>query len=132
MPTITSILARVIPKLQKIEEHPMIVISRMSAKVTSNPFQGQKNEVYDVNIEMPCVFSSLPEIVKAAGNMTTIEQNYFYFLTTEIIAAETKYSPDNVTGTITFKDRFIFQGHRYVPTSIDNTFGLWKIKADKE
>jgi len=132
MPTIRQILKKVVPKLQAIEENPTVQLIRISGTVTSNPFQTQKNEVYDVSFTVPCIYSEQPEIVRAAGNIYTDKATYLFIQTDDLLEAERKYSPDNVTGKVTKKDRFIFKEGRYAPSEIQEIFGLWKIKVDGE
>lgn len=132
MPTITQILDKVFPKLRSIEEQPDVTIIRMTAEQTTNPFQGKKNEVYDISFTIPCIFSEQPEIVKSAANITTLQQMYFYVKRSDLLAAEAIHMPTKVTGEITLKDRFIFNNKRYIPVEVQELFGLWKIKVNKE
>lgn len=132
MPTITQILDKVFPKLRAIEEQPSVTILRIENEVTANPFQSQQNESYTVSFTIPCIFSEQPEIVKSSANITTLQQMYFYVKRTDLTAAEQQYTPSKVTGKITLKDRFIFNGNRYIPVETQELFGLWKIKVNKE
>jgi hypothetical protein len=133
MPTIRQILKKVVPKLQAIEENPTVEIIRISGVATTNPFTTtQKNEVYDVRFTVPCIYSEQPEIVRAVGNITTDKAMYLFIQTEDILAAEQVNTPENITGKITKKDRFIFKEGRYMPIEVQEIFGLWKIKVDGE
>ena len=132
MPTITQILDKVFPKLRAIEEQPDVEIIRISAPVTSNPFQATSHEVYSVSFTIPCIYSENPEIVKSGANVTTEQQMYFYVKQKDLIAAELIHQPDKANGEISLKDRFVFKKKRYIPVEVQELFGLWKIKVNKE
>ena len=132
MQSVRSILKKVIPKLQAIEENPTLTIIRISTPVSTNPFAGDQNEIYDTNIVVPCIYSTQNEIIQNAGNVTTQQTVHFYLQTDDIIAAETKITPGNITGEITMKDKILFQNRRYYPSGVNCTFGLWTINALKE
>lgn len=132
MPTITQILDKVFPKLRAIEEQPEVTIIRIDGAISSNPFQGKKNDVYSISFTVPCIFSEQPEIVKTSSNITTEQQMYFYIKMSDLKAAETQHTPMNVTGVISLKDKFVFKQRRYAPVEVQEVFGLWKIKVNKE
>lgn len=132
MPTITQILDKVFPKLRAIEEQPDVAIIRISNPVTSNPFQATSNETYSIVFTIPCIYSENPEIVKSGSTVTTEQQMYFYVKQTDLLAAEKIYMPDKVFGEINLKDRFVFKKKRYIPVEVQELFGLWKIKVNKE
>lgn len=132
MPTITQILDKVFPKLRAIEEQPEVTIIRIEGGLATNPFATKQNETYTINFSIPCIFSEQPELVKNSSNITTEQQMYFYVKKTDLILAEKTASPDNVKGEISLKDRFVFNGKRYIPVEVQFLFGLWKIKVNKE
>ena len=129
MVSISQILAKVFPKLRAIEENPSLSIIRISEQTTSNPFDDNAtNEVYDQLEEVACIYSEQPEIVTSASNIVTQQQMYFYIQTAAIVAV----FPKDPEGNISLRDRFIFKSKRYRPVDIQELFGLWKIRVNKE
>ncbi len=128
MVSITQILAKVFPKLRAIEENPSLIVSRMSTQTSSNPFDtGVNNETYDLQEEVPCIYSEQPEMISGGSNIVTQQQMYFYIQATDLLGV----FPTS-DGGVLLKDRFIFKDKRYRPIDIQELFGLWKIKVTKE
>ena len=113
------LLKKVFPKLNQIEENATVKILRSSQPEPSNPFDSTSTTQYDEELEVPCLFSQQPEMVTSANNIVVSQAMYFYLK-----------EPD--VGTITMKDRFIFNDKRYRPVEIQNLFGLWKVKVVKD
>jgi len=128
MVSISQILAKVFPKLRAIEENPDLTIIRMSQQTTSNPFDDVSgNEVYDDKQIVPCIYSEQPEIVTSISNVVTQQQIYFYIQAEDIVAVF-----PGTDGDLSLRDRFIFKNKRYRPVDIQELFGLWKIRVNKE
>lgn len=113
------LLNKVFPKLHGIEENPTVVVLRSSGQANINPFNSEETNTYDVEIEIPCLFSQQPEMVTSSNNIVVSQATYLYLKSTDI---------DSVIMT----DRFIFRNERYKPVEIQDLFGLWKVKVVKE
>jgi len=119
MISLRRVLAKIMPKLQAIEEFPTVTVLKMSERTRSNPFDPAPDNEYDVQIEVPCVYSEQPEVVLNNNTITTVQAIYFYIQTKDLPSFD-------------LRDRLIFKQVRYKPIEVIELFGLWKIKAQKE
>jgi hypothetical protein len=108
------VLNKVFPKLHAIEEMPTVTVLKEIQAGASNPFEETEPQ-YEKH-EVKCIYSEEPEMVLKEGVLVTSKAMFLYIKTIDM--------PE-----LTMRDQFMFRNQLYVPTELQDIFGLWRIRV---